>query len=150
MLVNTSEQPVEWSVWEVAQIDDPARACLPFHAGGRFPAGYLPFADNPPAPDRLQVGEAEVCLRRHPNRGSKIGGDSPAGWVAGVVGDLRFQVSARHEGGREYPDGGCSLEIWSNPDPLRYMELEVLSPIRKVQPRKSTAFTTRWNLSRLK
>ena len=147
-LVNVGARPVEWSVWEVAQVDDPEVACLPVHREGRFPAGYFQFKDNPPDPALLTVRDGDVCLRRHPTRGAKIGGDSPAGWTSAMVGGVRFQVSARYEPGREYPDGGCAQEIWSNPDPYRYMELELLSPLQTIPAGGSYSFTTRWRLER--
>jgi hypothetical protein len=32
----------------------------------------------------------------------------------------------------EYPDDGCSAEIYTNPDPLPYVELEMLGPLTKL------------------
>jgi hypothetical protein len=29
----------------------------------------------------------------------------------------------------EYPDGGCVTEVYTNPDPLKYVELETLGPL---------------------
>jgi hypothetical protein len=29
----------------------------------------------------------------------------------------------------DYPDGGCLTEIYTNPDPLNYVELETLGPL---------------------
>ncbi len=149
-LVNTGSQAARWSVWEVAQVDAPDEACLPLHRNGRFPEGFLIFKNSPPVPETLRVTRDRACLRRHPGRGGKIGGDSPEGWAAARAGGLRMTVSARYERGREYPDGGCAQEIWSNPDPLPYMELELLSPLQDLAPGKRHAFTTRWRLDRHK
>jgi hypothetical protein len=45
----------------------------------------------------------------------------------------------------EYPDQGCSVEIYTNPDPQAYVELEILGPLRKVkqgeQIRRTTTYT---------
>ena len=32
----------------------------------------------------------------------------------------------------DYPDDGCSAEIYTNPDPLAYVELEMLGPLHKM------------------
>lgn len=149
-LVNTGSQAARWSVWEVAQVDSPDEACLPLHRSGRFPEGFFIFKNSPPVAETLRVTRDRVCLQRHLGRGGKIGGDSPEGWAAARAGQLRMTVSARYERGKEYPDGGCAQEIWSNPAPLPYMELELLSPLQDLTPGKRCTFTTRWRLDRHK
>ncbi|MFN3648790.1 MAG: DUF4380 domain-containing protein [Armatimonadota bacterium] len=148
-LHNAGSREVEWSVWEVAQVDAPDRAGLPLYQRGRFPQGYRVFETSPPVPGNVTTRGDAVWLTRDPQKGGKIGGDSPQGRVWAELKGLRFEISASHERGASYPDEGCSLEIWSNPDPDRYMELEVLSPLRKIPPGKSAAYVTRWKLSRL-
>jgi hypothetical protein len=145
---NTSDQDVEWSVWEVAQTDSPDTAILPLHKGGHFPRGWYVFKDQSPAPGMLKVAGGEVRFRRHPKKSAKIGADSPAGWAAMRKDGLRFTVMAAYEPGKDYPDDGCAQEVWSNPDPDRYMELELLSPLQFLQPGDRYTFTTRWKLER--
>lgn len=147
-LTNASEKPVEWSIWEVAQVDNPREAWLPLARKSRFPEGYFLFPKNPPTPETLRVEKYRVVLSRDPKRGGKIGTDSTQGWAAAQVESGRFRISAAYEGGA-YPDEGCVQELWSNPDPNRYMELELLGPIRKIAPGQSTHFTTRWDLRSL-
>jgi hypothetical protein len=147
-MLNSGEQPVEWSVWEVAQVDDPEEAYIPLHKGGRFPEGYSVFQTSPPEPETVAVKDSRVSLRRHRTKGGKLGGDSPDGWTEARVRGTRFRVSKMPVKGAEYPDEGRFLQLWSNPDPLPYMELEVLSPMRKLAPGERTTFTTRWSLAK--
>lgn len=148
-LENAGERDAEWSVWEVAQVHAPEAAFLPLHRGGRHPAGYYTFKGSPPAPEALRLEEGRIRFTRHPSKSGKIGGDSPAGWLSAVTRGVEFRVEATHERGAAYPDDGCSLEIWSNPDPLPYMELELLSPLRKIPPGGHLTYETRWSLRRL-
>lgn len=149
-MLNTGEKEINWSVWEVAQVDSPDVAIMPLHKGGKFAKGYYIFKDADPQPERLKVAAAEVHLERDTKQSSKIGGDSPEGWIAAEKAGVRFEISAKVEAGRDYPDDGSALEIYTNPDPNKYVELELLSPIVSVAPGKSYTFTTRWKLARVK
>jgi len=154
VMENVSGKPVEWSVWEVAQVDRPSFVALPVHRAGRFPKGYRAFPGAEPRSSFLAVKAGEVRMRRDPKRGAKIGGDSPLGWVRAVWPDRRLSLSVelrpgvRVERGAAYPDGGCALELWSNPDPLPYMELELLGPIVRLPPGGRAEMTTVWALEK--
>lgn len=146
-MINTGAEPVEWSVWEVAQVNEPEEACLPLNKAGQFPEGFMTFKTSPPLSETIRLSKDRVCLTRHAKQGGKIGADSPEGWTEARVAGLRFRISAPFERGKSYPDG-CPQQVWSNPDPLKYMELELLSPIRRLAPGKEQELTTRWKLER--
>ena len=48
----------------------------------------------------------------------------------------------------EYPDEGCSAEIYTNPDPLPYIELEMLGPVRKMIVGDKITRSSRYTLVR--
>jgi hypothetical protein len=148
-MINASDRDQRWSVWQVTQIDDPDVTEMPSHAHGRNPKGYYVFPEAEPEAGMLTQEKGLVRLRRSAVKASKIGGDSPKGWIAARRGTLRLTMSATYEPGQEYPDNGSMLEIYTNPDPLRYIELELLGPIRTLRPGEKTAFTTRWRLQRV-
>jgi hypothetical protein len=107
------------------------------------------FKGNVPEPASLTVAGGEVRLRRHASRAGKIGSDSPQGWARAVVGRTQFTIRAAVDARTQYPDDGCSQEVWSNPDPYPYMELEILGPVTFLQPGDRCTLTTRWQLERL-
>jgi hypothetical protein len=47
----------------------------------------------------------------------------------------------------DYPDGGCVTEVYTNPDPLKYVELETLGPLTTMnvgdQIRQTTVYTVK-------
>jgi hypothetical protein len=139
---------VTWGIWEVAQVDDPSEARLLINKKGHFPHGYYTFNGADPAEDMATVTPTLVHLRRNLTKTCKIGGDAPQGILEAVVHDQVFQISTRVEAGQNYPDEGCSQEIYTNPDPLKYVELELLGPIHTLEPEKSATFITRWTISR--
>jgi len=147
---NAGRKDVDWSVWEVAQIVVPQYAELPLWKRGRNSRGHYVFKGYPPAPGTLQVGPDTVRFRWNPKRSGKIGADSPSGWVRAVFAGSRLTLSAAFLPEEEYPDDGCGQEIWSNAAPLRYMELELLGPIRSLMPGEKQALVTRWNLEPLR
>ncbi len=148
-MINVSDREQRWSVWQVTQIDDPDVTEMPSYTRGRNPKGYYLFKDADPEAGMLTQEKGRVRLRRSAVKASKIGGDSPQGWIAARRGTLRLTMSAAYEPGQEYPDNGSMLEIYTNPDPLRYIELELLGPIRTLRPGAQTSFTTRWRLERV-
>ncbi len=145
---NTGDKEAEWSVWEVTQVDAPDATLLPLYKGGKFPNGYYTFKDGDPAEGRLKVAGNEIRIERDAKRSSKIGSDSPLGWLASEKGGVRFEVSHKTDSKAVYPDNGCHLEIYTNPDPLGYVEMELLSPLVKIAPGERYSHTTRWKLSR--
>jgi hypothetical protein len=153
-IINTmhsaSDKSLTWGVWEVAQTDSPDVARLMLNKEGKFATGYYVFSGSAPAPDATRIEGDQVLFKRHATQSGKIGSDSPTGRLAADKAGQRFEVSAAFETGKNYPDDGCAQEIWSNPDPDTYMELELLSPIQTLAPGKSYAFKTRWRLSRIK
>jgi hypothetical protein len=57
---------------------------------------------------------------------------------------LRIDAEA---GPGEYPDGGCVTEVYTNPDPLPYVELEALGPLQAINVGDRTERTTAYTLT---
>jgi hypothetical protein len=61
-----------------------------------------------------------------------------------------LRIDAAHRVLGDYPDDGSSAEIYTNPDPAPYVELEMLGPLKKmVVGRKITLSTTYTLLHRI-
>ncbi len=139
---------VTWGIWEVTQVDSPTEMRLPLHKGGHFSQGYYVFKDSAPAAGAMDVTPSVLRLRRDPAKSCKVGGDAPLGYLEADVHGFTFRVSAAVERGRNYPDDGCAQEIYTNPDPLTYVELELLAPIQTLDASKNTVFVTHWSLTK--
>jgi hypothetical protein len=144
----TEKLKVTWGIWEVTQVDNPAEARLPLYKAGHFAQGYYVFKDNNPAPDAIDIMPTLLRLRRNATKSAKVGGDSPQGYLEADIQGVTLRVSTTLEKGRNYPDDGCALEIWSNTDPLKYMELELLGPIHTLEAGQSAELTTHWSLNK--
>lgn len=133
-----SGAPSRVSVWVITQLNDPVLLAGPAPAGpsARFTNGFhLLSGAVPPSLARVpgeQPRQQLITLRRNPKASHKIGlqGDTLV-WVGEKhVLAIRQPVSATGT----YPDHGSSTEIYTNPDPLPYIELETLSPLRELKP----------------
>ena len=77
------------------------------------------------------------------HKGGKIGIDSEGNWIAYLDQKEGFLFGKEFEfiPEAEYPDQGSSLEVFVGAD---YMEVEVLSPLVKLQPGESYTFKEDW------
>lgn len=160
---NMIERPIQWSIWQIAQLD-----CALDRDGKMIPNNncwlYIPTNQHPPY--QVMFGDKNPQLHGEIAPGlmaveflgivGKIGVTNTAGWVAFADQTNDFVACIRfdYQQGMEYPDGGASIECWtespgaSSPIPIRspgyLMEAEILSPLFTLQPGESKNFTTVW------
>ena len=156
-MINTAGKLQTWGVWEIAQTDDPSDVEFPANRGGKFPKGYYIFGEGPIASRTLAVPERVtehmnwIYVARDPLKAQKVGSDVESGNIIAFYSaadrshEILFTVSAKRESGGTYPDDGCNLEVYTNPDPAKYIEMELLAPVRTLAPGAKTAYVTHWS-----
>jgi hypothetical protein len=131
---------VEVGIWTITQLREPEAVHLWLPASSRFPRGYLPLIKDEPA--GLSRRGRLLSLERSPSLFTKIGSD--AGSMAWLGKSTVLRIDAE-DGPGEYPDGGCVTEVYTNPDPQKYVELETLGPMAKIgvgdHIRRTTVYT---------
>jgi hypothetical protein len=122
--------PRQVSVWVVTQLKDPERVFMPIPAGTLFTNGYTRLGT---VPRDLVITNNLVSLARDPGTGTKIGNDASALLWIGPENALLIE-SPRVPGLAKaaYPDGGSSAEVYTNPNPTAYVELEFLGPLERL------------------
>jgi len=133
--------PVTVSIWTVTQMQEPERIYALLPAESKFARGYTPLLNAQPAGLKLEDGL--LSLVRHPRAYVKIGGDATS--LAWVGRNCVVRISAEVEPG-EYPDGGCVTQIYTNPNPLQYVELETLGPLATLSAGDQVERTTVYRL----
>ena len=123
-----SGQPLKASVWVISQLKDPVAAFASLPEFERFREGYNRQSDELPA--SFKIDDGLLSLTRDPKTSHKIGTDAGALFWVGKDSVLRIDSARKISG--DYPDDGCSAEIYTNPDPLAYVELEMLGPLHKM------------------
>jgi len=59
-----------------------------------------------------------------------------------------LRIDSARQDGEQYPDNGSSAEIFTNPDPQAYVELEVLGPLQNLKPGDRAEQTSTYTLIR--
>lgn len=144
MLVTTRFEKVQGppqtvSIWVVTQFKEPALACARVPLQSIFPDSYVKLSDA--LPRGLQVDRRFLSLARDPAEAHKIGLDSNTlGWVGPFQGwrrrdlALSVRIDSPRVPGAEYPDHQSNAQIYTNPNPLAYVELEMLGPLKTLHP----------------
>ena len=125
-----SGEPSRIGIWVITQFKEPEKILVPVKANSVFTNGHFKFGNEPWS--QLQVSSNRIEIVRDPKRPHKMGCDaSRLIWVGEK--ETCVVTSARVRGA-EYPDRGASAEVYTNPDPKKYIELEMLGPLSLMKP----------------
>ena len=132
-LERTAPSEIPVVLWNVSQIAQAEQIALPTEKNSAFRGGLKALMGRlPPRKQLARCGDAAV-YRVSPGAETKLGSDSPRGWIAAARGtDVVFEAVANTVAGT-YPDGGCVVEVYSNQG-LGYSEIETLSPELDLEP----------------
>ncbi|MEP7336417.1 MAG: DUF4380 domain-containing protein [Acidobacteriota bacterium] len=137
-------QPVTVAVWTITQLKDPLGVFVPLPKTPIFAEGYGKQSKDLPA-DLKREGQL-LSLTRSTKLSTKIGTDADALVWIGEKHVLR--IDSPRVANATYPDQGSSAEVYTNPDPLKYVELEMLGPLSQMKPGDRIQRTNIYTLSR--
>jgi hypothetical protein len=137
-------EPTKLSVWVITQLQEPLGLYAPLPVPSRFEKGFVTLGKDLP-PD-LKVERGLISLTRNPRAAHKIGTD--AGTLLWVGEKAALRIDSLRVTDAEYPDHGSSAEIYTNPDPLKYIELETLGPLHLMKPGDRIQQVNTYTLSR--
>lgn len=120
--------PVTVGVWIITQCSEPRAIRIPVPKPTIFEKGYNLQCEH--VPPSLKLVAEEIFLARDPATPHKIGND--AGSLLWVGDKVSLRIDSPRIAGADYPDHQSSAEVYTNPDPLRYIELELLGPLHKL------------------
>jgi hypothetical protein len=144
-----SGPPAKVGVWVITQLRDPESVFAVVPPDTKFTNGYAAISKDPPpslhrdrANEKLQL----LSLARNPKSPHKIGSDG--GTLVWVGREFALRIDAPRVPGSEYPDQGSSTEVYTNPDPLPYVELETLGPLHEMKVGDRISATNTYTLLR--
>jgi len=115
---------VKVAIWTITQMQDPERVCMLLDPQSKLAGSYVHLLAAEPA--ELRIQEAVLSFARHRRAFTKIGADGHSlAWI-GPSTVVRIDVEPMTG---TYPDGGCITEVYTNPDPTAYVELETLGSL---------------------
>ena len=143
-IVKVSGDPVEVGVWVITQVRDPVAVFLPIPSDSRFPQGTT---TNWGVPSGVMTRSGNLLrLTRDPRDSHKIGNDGTS--LVWIGRDAALRIDVPRVSGGAYGDDGCSVEVYTNPDPVPYVELETLGPIRRLSSGEAMEMTNSYTLFR--
>jgi len=154
-LINLGAWPLELAPWALSAMAPGGVGVLPMPVGPSDPFGLLPnrtlalwpYTDMTDA--RVTWGKGYILLRQSETATSpiKIGISADDGWAAYANGGECFVKTYDYVPGARYPDGGCTVETYTNSDP-NMLEVETLGPLTTLQPGASVEHVEHWFLFR--
>ena len=137
---------VRCGVWVITQLEDPVGVYSQMPQRSKFAIGYNKQSQTLPA--NFRRTRDFIACTRDPAAAHKIGTDAEALYWIGKKSALR--IHSETKANAEYPDYGSTAEIYTNPNPLKYVELELLGPLYTLSPGKFISQTSTYTLYRRK
>lgn len=152
-LLNHGSWAIEVSLWALTIMRGGGEAVFPqepFRSWGNYllPARPLVLWHYTDLTDaRLTLGRKFIRLRTDEDAEDpqKIGLMNKQGWAAYLLGTTLFVKRFPFEEGAAYPDYGCNLEAFTA---RSFIEVESLSPLRRLEPGATASHEERWHLFR--
>ena len=137
-----SGDPLGVSIWVISQLRDPAGIFVPLPVTSKFPDGLAPQRGS-----TAFVGRENGWLRltRDARVQRKIASDASTLVWAGETQLLRIDLPRIAEA--TYPETGYSVVVYTNPDPVPYVELETFGPMKTLNPGDKMSATNTYRLA---
>ena len=136
--------PIEVAVWVITQLKNPVVVSAPLGEASGKGSGFEPQSDELPA--GLHVADGLLSLTRDPRQNHKIG--MRAATLVWIGATELLRIDSALVAGAKYPDDGCSAEVYTNADPLPYVELELLGPLASLAVGESIERVSTYTLGR--
>lgn len=149
--INEGSAPIEIASWGLSVMVPGGLEIIPHPPLGLHPRDLLPnrlmivWPYTNLTDPRWRFGETFITLRQTDTAGqpTKLGLAHKQKWIGYLTRDSLFIKIIEHQEGAAYPDMGCNFETFTNQDML---EIESLSPLKKLGPGESVSHTERWHL----
>jgi hypothetical protein len=123
-----SGNPSTVGIWTITQCKDPVAVFANPNPFAPWPEGYNKQSSTLPA--QLKRDRGLLSLTRDPKEPHKIGTLSK--YLLWVGEKQALSISHARVPNGTYPDHGSDAEVYTNPDPLPYVELELLGPLHRL------------------
>ena len=124
-----SGEPVKAGIWVITQVNEAEAVFVPVPKNSPYKEGYN--LQSKELPEAFSVKDNLIELKRDPKKASKIGND--AGTLLWMNAKHVLRVDSARVPNADYPDNGSSAEVYTNPDPAKYIELEMLGPLKEMK-----------------
>jgi hypothetical protein len=127
--IKVAGSPVKAGVWVITQVKEGEAVFVPIPEKSLYQDGYNKQSKE--LPEYFKVASGLIELKRDAKKSTKIGND--AGSLLWVGQKHMLKVDSPRVPNADYPDNGSSAEVYTNVDPLKYIELEMLGPLKEMK-----------------
>lgn len=154
---NVSDHTLTYAAWSLPVLRPGGRAFVPQDVGSltafdavrrlllwsytKFADPRYHFGDRLIEIDHTNVMPAPPAQSGRHDDESKIGVDSAQGWAAYLLDGTLFLKRFPHDASGKYPDGGATIEVYSNHE---FLELENLGPLTTIAPGDEIVLPEDW------
>lgn len=148
-LINDGLWSVELAPWAITQLRLGGVAILPLQTEQVDEAGLLPnrqlslWTYTRLTDPRLKLRDDFILFHADALPPFKIGYFNPHGWLAYYVDGVLFKKSFEAQTNAAYPDNNSNAELYCD---HRFVELESLSPLSKLEPGASVRHQETWEV----
>ncbi len=142
IMENTSDKPIEWGIWMVAQFKPAGMAFLPLPEETKL---WSKEEDKQVPPDYnwKKINDVYVLKHAESKDGAKIFAISSEGWMAYIVEGQVIYITYEADPTLTYPEGEGNSEIFTCKD---YIELEHIGQLEKLTPGRKAALKESWHI----
>lgn len=140
--------PISVAIFTISQVNEPERAFILLPEHSSFPSGYINLLKS--QPDDLKSDHRLFSLVRDPKVNTMIGSDGDNLLWVGENTDLLIQnkTATLLEGKNEWPQGLHSKIYTNGNNGLKYVELELFTPLALLKPADSISMEATYTLLR--
>ena len=136
--------PRKVGIWVITQLPEPVMVYVPLPANSINANGYV--LQSKTAPPSLKREANLLSMTRDKTTAYKIGTDASTMLWMGEK--FAVRIDSPRQPNAEHPDTGSSAEVYTNADPLAYVELETLGPLREMKKGDRIEHGNRYTLYR--
>jgi len=146
---NIGAKKVKYSLWSVTETKAPCFVAFPIKKKSKFENGLL-YVVNESKNSRQFMVRKGICITNYLGELGKIGSDTDGPWMLWINDDLAYaKIIPPMVKGKNYPDGGCSVQVFTSQGKPGYVEMEVMGPITDLGPGEGTETVERWRIFQL-
>ncbi|MDP4091662.1 MAG: hypothetical protein Q8930_20660 [Bacillota bacterium] len=144
---NLGEETVRKGVWQVTMVNRPSVVNFDTYGESQYEGGIKVFEDFKVGEDIIRKSDGRAHIHCEDNTVFKLGTDINKGCVETLVKDLSQVFKVEFEPTQGPYGHGCAIEVYNSAE-YPYLEVEVHSPLKEIEPGSRLEHKVYWSIGR--
>jgi hypothetical protein len=136
------------AIWQVTQLNNPDAVTMQVEVTREQPAGWHGYGNDVLDSQFESLRNNTLTLKRNPQHDRKFGARSLAGVLSAAFGATRMYSESKAYARNVYPDRNSAQQVYLAADPDKYVELEHVGPLTRMESNETVLQTVKWRLER--